>query len=124
LIKSIGLDLVEIARITADIERYGERFIQRILGPQELEIYNRRHDKELFLSGRFAAKEAVVKGLGQYLTDRPPLAEIQIINDPSGRPQLELPPEMQRRISPAQCILSITHEKKYAAAVAVFVEEK
>ena len=123
MIKSIGLDLVEIARIKADVERYGDRFVQRILGPQELEIYGRRQDKEMFLSGRFAAKEAVVKGLGHYLTDRPPLCDIQILNDSTGQPRLSLPADVQQKMPQVQCILSITHEKKYAAAVAVFTEE-
>ena len=124
MVNSIGLDLVEIARIEADLSRFGERFTGRILGTEELEMYSRRRDKTLFLAGRFAAKEAVIKALGYYLQDRPPLHEIQIINDPAGQPQLKLPEHILRNLPRHRCLLSITHEKHYAAAMALFEEDR
>ena len=123
LVNSIGLDLVEIARIEKDLKRYGDRFVGRILGAAELEIYSGRRDKTLFLAGRFAAKEAVIKALGYYLKDRPTLSEIQIVNDPTGQPQLELPEHVLGTLPAHRCLLSITHEKHYAAAMALFEEE-
>lgn len=123
MIKSIGIDIVEIERITNDIKRYGNRFVVRILGPDELSLYEKRHDKAQFISGRFAAKEAVIKALGQYLTEKPPLNKIQILNDNTGQPKLDLSDEINNKIGQAICLISITHEKKYAAAVAVFTEE-
>jgi len=124
LVNSIGLDLVEIARIERDLKRYGERFASRILGTGELEIYAGRRDKTLFLAGRFAAKEAVIKALGFYLKKRPPLGDIQIINDSTGQPQLRLPEYVIRTLPGHRCLLSITHEKHYAAAMALFEEKK
>lgn len=123
MIHSIGLDLVEIARISSGMERYGERYVRRILGVDEILIFTKRYDKALFLAGRFAAKEAVIKGLGRFLETRPPLSEIQILNGATGQPQLHLPDYIQEKLKTSQCLLSITHEKNYAAAVAVFVEE-
>lgn len=123
MIRSIGLDLVEIARISSGIERYGERYVRRILGDDEIAVYHRRYDKPLFLAGRFAAKEAVIKGLGRFLETRPPLSDIQILNGATGQPELHLPDYLQNQLGTSQCIISITHEKSYAAAVAVFVEE-
>lgn len=123
MIKSIGLDLVETERLRKDVEKYGDRFLVKILGAQERTVYDQRADKDLFLAGRFAAKEAVVKALGAYLTDRPALTEIQILNDNSGQPILSLPESVQSRLHGARCMISITHEKKNAAAVAIFVEE-
>ena len=124
MVNSIGLDLVEIARIEQDLKRYGERFASRILGAEELGVYSGRRDKTLFLAGRFAAKEAVIKALGHYLKKRPALSDIQIINDPSGQPQLKLPEHVLRTLPGHRCLLSITHEKHYAAAMALFEEEK
>lgn len=124
MIKSIGTDLVEVARIQSDLDKYGERFIQRILGVRELEIFKLRADKPIFLSGRFAAKEAVIKGLGAFMTKRPPLNQIEIINDKSGRPELLLPSKIKTKLNGACCHLSITHDKNYAMAVALFEEQK
>ncbi len=122
MIVSLGLDIVEIARIEKDIERFGERFVNRILGEKERSQYQKRNDRTLFLAGRFAAKEAVVKALGKYLTERPPLHQLEIINDASGRPELVLPDDVEAKLRGARCLLSITHERNYAAAVAIFEE--
>ena len=122
MIVSLGLDIVEIARIEKDIERFGERFVNRILGEKERLQYRKRNDRTLFLAGRFAAKEAVVKALGKYLTERPPLHQLEIINDASGRPELVLPDDVKAKLRGARCLLSITHERNYAAAVAIFEE--
>jgi len=122
MIVSLGLDIVEIARIEKDIERFGERFVNRILGEEERSQYQKRNDRTLFLAGRFAAKEAVVKALGKYLTERPPLHQLEIINDQSGRPELVLPDDVEAKLRGARCLLSITHERNYAAAVAIFEE--
>lgn len=124
MIKSIGLDIVEVSRIKADIDKYGDKFIKRILGENELEILSKRKDVTLFLAGRFAAKEAVIKGLGLYLKDRPQFTQIQIINNATGQPELLLPEELQKKINPDKCFISITHEKSVAAAVAIFSEEQ
>lgn len=124
MIQSIGLDLVETARIEKDLEKYGERFVARILGASELELYNQRRDKAIFLAGRFAAKEAVIKALGAFIAERPAYSQIQVINDSTGRPQLHLSDEVRQRLPGTRCHISITHEKSHAAAVAVFEEEK
>lgn len=123
MIKSIGLDIVEISRIQSDIEKYGNRFVHRILGADELDMYFKRKDKSQFLSGRFAAKEAVIKALGRYLTDKPTFPEIQILNDSTGQPELYLTETLSKTILD-RCFISITHEKSVAAAVAIFSEEK
>ena len=123
MIRSIGLDIVETQRIADDIERFGERFVDRILGAEEKEIYNNRKDKMQFLSGRFAAKEAVIKGLGRFVKERPLFTKLLILPDENGMPALKLPDELKSKLSHITCMLSITHEKKYAAAVAVFSED-
>jgi len=124
LIKSIGLDIVEISRITKNIEHFGDKFVLKILGDEELAFYRKRFDKASFLAGRFAAKEAVIKGLGFFLKDRPAFPLIQILNDYTGQPYLELPLSIKKQLKESKCLISITHEKNNAAAVAIFLEEK
>lgn len=124
MVKSIGLDLTEIERIDRDLRKYGERFSRKILGPSELELFLKKRNKAQFLAGRFAAKEAVIKALGYYLTDRPPLTEIQIVNDATGQPQLQLSERILNKIPGHRSLISITHDKHYAAAVAVFEEDR
>ena len=96
---SIGLDLVEVARIASNLKRHSPRFENRILGPREREIFDRRRDRAVYLAGRFAAKEAVIKALGVYLSARPRLRDLQVINDDVGMPQLLLPENIQRELS-------------------------
>ncbi len=123
MVKSVGLDLVEIARIDHDLRLYGERFARRILGEGEWEIFINKRRQAQFLAGRFAAKEAVIKALGVYLKERPGFGEIQIINDPAGQPQLQLSERVQRILPVFRSLISITHDNYYAAAVALFEEE-
>jgi holo-[acyl-carrier protein] synthase len=124
LVTSLGIDIIEVARVKKNVERYGHRFVGRILGTKELPIYDRRYDKAVFLAGRFAAKEAVIKALGTYLTEKPPLTAIQVTNDHSGEPRLHLSADVESKLGDVRCMISITHEKNYAAAIAVIEEEK
>ena len=121
--RSIGLDIVEVARITADLEKYGQRFIDRILGEREKALLAERQDREQFLAGRFAAKEAVVKALHPFLKDRPAWPVIEILRNDDGAPELVLPLEIESCLDGAKCMLSLSHEKHYAVAVAIFVSD-
>lgn len=124
MIRSIGLDIVEVSRIQKDIDRYGDKFINRILGEVEREKFDTRVDKAQFLSGRFAAKEAIIKALGAFFTERPDYSDLQIVNDKSGQPEFRIPDNLKEKLSGIYCMISISHETNYAAAVAVFAEEK
>lgn len=122
MVRSIGLDIVEVSRIERDIEMHEDRFVQRLLGDDEIRLYEVRKDKPQFLAGRFAAKEAVIKALGTFLTNRPKYNSLQIVNDDKGQPELDVPEEIIDRLEGCRCMLSISHERKYAVAVAIFVE--
>lgn len=123
MVHAIGLDIVEVERIRKDIEQYGDKFINRILNKKELESYDKRFDKDLFLAGRFAAKEAIIKALGKFLNDRPPYTDLQVLNDNTGQPYFKLPDEILQKLKNAVILLSISHEKNYAAAMVVISED-
>jgi holo-[acyl-carrier protein] synthase len=91
MISGIGTDIVQISRIENAINKNGGRFAEKILGPDEILIYDERKGRSAarglrFLATRFAAKEAFSKALG--LGMRMPMTwhAMQILNDPEGAP--------------------------------------
>lgn len=93
LIYGIGTDAIEVARIEASLQRHGARFVERILGPRERQVHAARAARSprrgvLYLATRFAAKEAVAKALGLGMHWPMHWRAAQIVNAPSGRPQV------------------------------------
>jgi holo-[acyl-carrier protein] synthase len=94
VIYGIGTDIVLIARIRTLIDRWGERFPRRVLGPDELREYLRRHSRGTpgperavrYLAKRFAAKEAFSKAIGLGLRGPMTLLSLQVLNDARGKP--------------------------------------
>ncbi|MFH0937919.1 MAG: holo-ACP synthase [Planctomycetota bacterium] len=90
MIVGIGIDLIEIERIRSIYRRHGERFINRILTPNEA-IYVLQHkDPAARLAGRWAIKEAALKALGTGLSDGIHWRDIEVLSDPRGKPVLTL----------------------------------
>ena len=87
---AVGLDVVATERISRILERFGERFVNRLLGPEERELFDKRVDRVALLAGRFAAKEAAIKAFGRFLSVRPQFVSIQILPDSGGQPHLRL----------------------------------
>ena len=119
---SIGIDIVEVARIKQLVERHGERFIRRVYGPMEQQTLQARRDRFPFLAGRFAAKEAAIKALGKYLTVRPPYQEIEIINDNAGQPRLRFSETVSAHLNHLEFQVSIAHERSHAVAIVTIRE--
>jgi holo-[acyl-carrier protein] synthase len=120
---SIGIDIADVARFRRLLDRYGPRLVDRILSREEAKIFARRHDRVPFLAGRFAAKEAVIKALGKYLSTRPSYSQIEILNDQAGRPLVHLPEALDQQLSGIQLEISISHEQSYAIGLAICTEK-
>lgn len=95
MIHGIGTDICDIRRVEATLARRGERFAEKVLGPDELPVFRARRARSeargvRYLATRFSAKEAFSKaiGLGLHLPMR--LPDCQILNEASGRPVLKL----------------------------------
>lgn len=95
MIYGIGTDICDIRRIEATLARRGERFAEKVLGPEELQVFRARRQRSetrgvRYLATRFSAKEAFSKaiGLGLHLPMRMP--DCQILNQASGKPVLAL----------------------------------
>ncbi len=130
MIYGIGTDIIQISRIEAVLARNGERFAEKILGPEELEKYRRRKAKIeargiRFLATRFAAKEAFSKAIGLGMHMPMTWRAVQTLNAPSGKPIVitdgALKTFMEQNGLTAQ--VSITDEAEYAVAF-VIIEKK
>ena len=130
MIYGIGTDIIQISRIEAALERNGERFAEKILGPEELEKYLRRKAKVeargiRFLATRFAAKEAFSKAIGLGMRMPMTWRAMQTLNAASGKPVAvtsgALKEFMEQNRLTAK--VSITDEADYAVAF-VIVEKQ
>ena len=122
MIHGIGIDLVEAVRIERLLERYGERFAQRVLTDTEQAAYKASARPIWFLANRFAAKEALSKALGTGLRYPVTLHAISVISDQIGRPEFRFHgplPDFMRSRSVSKAHLSITHENGLACAMVV-----
>jgi holo-[acyl-carrier protein] synthase len=130
MIYGIGTDIIKISRVEAALGRHGDRFAEKILGPDELEKYHRRKAKVeargiRFLATRFAAKEAFSKAIGLGMHMPMTWRAMQTLNALSGKPVVVtsgmLKQFMEENGLTAQ--VSITDEAEYAVAF-VIVEKK
>ncbi len=119
MIYSVGIDLIDTERIGRALDKWGESFAKKILGIEEYEMYMQKFNKVQFLSGRFAAKEAVIKTLGAFFERRINFKDIQVLNDLYGKPYVHLEDNLRERVLDKEIKVSITHERKMAAAVAI-----
>ena len=122
MIVGIGTDIVEIERISAVLQRHGDRFTSYILTDREAEEADRRGDRIPFVAGRWAAKEAVAKALGTGFSEGVTLRGIVVVKTPSGAPQVELDAPSKKimdSLGGKKIFLSLTHTKDYAQAFAI-----
>jgi holo-[acyl-carrier protein] synthase len=120
MVVGLGIDVCSIERMQQALDRFGERFRDRILTPDERTDLQQRVDRATALAGRFAAKEAAAKALGAprdvFWHD------LQIRRGDLGAPRLELlgPAAAHgARLGVVRSLVSITHDGGVAAAVVV-----
>ncbi len=121
-IVGIGTDIVECLRIGRMIEQHGELFLNRVYTEREVRYCQSRKRATEHFAGRWAAKEAILKCLGSGWRKGLCWTDMEIRNDPSGKPEVFLcgaakESAQQLRISTIQ--LSISHCRAYATAYAV-----
>jgi len=119
MILGTGVDLAEVGRIRAAVERYGRRFIERIYTPAEIAYVERKANKFERYAGRFAAKEAGMKAIGTGWKRGVRWQDFEVANLPSGRPTLRLHGEAAKiaeRLGVKSVQLSITHTAELGMA--------
>ncbi|MCX8117236.1 MAG: holo-ACP synthase [Desulfobacterota bacterium] len=119
MIIGTGLDIVNIERIERVLLRWGDRFLERVYTGREIDRCQRRaHSAECFAT-RFAAKEAFLKALGSGLRHGIHWREIEVENDPSGRPFLLLhgkAKEILHACRVERTHLTLSHDRPFAVA--------
>ena len=86
MIFGVGTDIVDVSRIQATYDRFGEHFVRRILMQEEIELFRRSKQPVRFLAMRFAGKEATVKAMGTGFAHGVWLRDVGILNNSWGRP--------------------------------------
>jgi holo-[acyl-carrier protein] synthase len=114
-----GIDVVEIARIAASIERYGDRFLAKIYTSAEIAYCRRKKNAAESFAARFAAKEAAAKALGTGIQHGVTWTNIEVQRAPGSRPTLHFSGralKMAEKLGVRHISLSLTHDKNIAIA--------
>ena len=122
MIVGIGVDLAEVPRIRAAIERHGRRFIDRIYTPGEIAYVESKANRFERYAARFAAKEAGMKAIGTGWRRGVRWQDFEVANLPSGKPTLLLhgvAEQVASRLSVSNIALSITHTAQQGAAIVI-----
>ncbi|HTH60478.1 MAG TPA: holo-ACP synthase [Paraburkholderia sp.] len=126
-IYGIGTDIVQVSRVAAVMERTGGRFAQRVLGPDELRVYEARHARSAvrglaYLATRFSAKEAFSKAIGLGMHWPMTWRAVQTLNEPSGRPVIVASGELAQWLDTrgiATVQVTISDERDYAVSFVI-----
>jgi len=122
LIVGLGVDLCRISRIEAVIDRWGDRFLNRIFTEAERALGRSRPRPSFFFAGRFAAKEAASKALGTGIRNGFRWREVETLALPTGEPVIHLAGwtlELMRRRGGRRAHVSMSDEGDYAVAMVV-----
>ncbi len=123
MIVGLGIDIAEVGRVKAAIERYGETFLRRVYTANEREYCERFKNKYERYAGRFAAKEAVMKALGTGWGRGVRWVDVEVVREKGGRPTIELAGEAANiagRLHVKNIAVSITHTAEQAFAQVIF----
>jgi len=119
MIFGVGTDIVRVARMQENLERYGDKFAPRILTNNELQDYHTAKQPAHFLAKRFAAKEATAKAMGTGFSHGLSLKHIGVGHDKNGKPVLEYygrALELLRELGIGAGYVSIADEQDHAVA--------
>jgi len=126
MIYGVGTDICDMRRMRRTVERRGERFALRVLGPHEIEVWRDRSDKleargVHYLASRFAAKEAFSKAIGTGMRMPMTWRDCEVVKAPSGKPEIRLHGALARWFDARhlRAHVSLSDESDYAAAFVV-----
>lgn len=114
MIYGIGIDIVHIPKFKKAVERWGDRFKNRIFTQSELTYCGKRRFSEQHLAARFAAKEAFLKALGE----RKKFSEIEVANNSTGKPCIKI------SACKFQTSLTLSHDGEYCIAHVILETEE
>lgn len=120
MIIGVGIDIVQNSRVSKALTLHKMKFLEKILTGYELKLLNKEKISIQNLAGIFAAKEAVIKSLSNYLGFSLNFQEIVVKKDTSNVPTIDiLNKKVKDRLSNVKLIISISHEKHSSIALAI-----
>jgi holo-[acyl-carrier protein] synthase len=122
MILGTGIDLIEVARIAASYEKFGERFVRRVLVADEVAYCLTHKNPAPFLAARFAAKEAISKAFGTGIGAQLGWQDMEIRRKESGEPYVVLHgkgADLFAARGAQKVHVSLTHTENYAASTAI-----
>jgi holo-[acyl-carrier protein] synthase len=125
MIFGIGVDVLEAKRVALVHEKYGERFVERLLMPAEREQLGKTARPQRFLAMRFAAKEAIVKAMGTGFAHGVWIRDVGVVQNAWGRPEVVYSPRgeaVRRGLGVGEGHVTLTDEAGLIVAVAVLMK--
>ena len=126
MIYGIGTDICDIRRLRAAVQRRGERFAEKVLGPHEIEVYRARRGRVearglSYLATRFSAKEAFSKAVGMGMRLPMSWRACEVLNAPSGKPYVKLHGALAEWFAARRLTahVSVSDETDYASSFVV-----
>jgi holo-[acyl-carrier protein] synthase len=119
MIVGTGIDITEVPRIAAAIERFGERFLDRVYTPKEIAYCRSKKNAVERFAARFAAKEAAMKAIGTGLRQGVTWRDVEVGREPGGRPTIIFSgraAEFAAKLGAKRVHLSLTHSEQTAIA--------
>lgn len=119
MIQGIGNDIIAVKRMQRLIDRHGKPILDKLFTKLEQEYCLRHVESARNFSGRFTAKEAIVKAMGTGFGKGVGFLDIEVLNDPRGKPEVHLSASLKALWNNPTILLSISHCHEYATAVAI-----
>ncbi len=120
MVLGVGIDIIEIERIKDSIEKYGDRFLDKIYTANEIKYCSKKFNKDQHLAARFAAKEAVYKAVASGWEEGINWQDIEVYNDSYGKPEIKPFGKLKTFLSnDKQLKISMSHSDNYVTCVAI-----
>jgi holo-[acyl-carrier protein] synthase len=119
MVRGIGVDIIEIDRIRNSIESLGDRFLRKIFTAREIAYCNSKPKTFQHFAARFAAKEALAKAVSSGWAGEFRWKDVEVMNEPSGKPVLELHGLMQHTLAHCVVFVSLSHSDHHVVAMVV-----
>ena len=119
MIKGIGVDIVDIARLESVTEEWNNRFLRKVFTPKEIAYCESKTHSIQHFAVRFAAKEAFAKAIATGWKGAFRWKDVEIENDASGKPTIKLHGKLEQVFFPSTIHLSLSHTHTSAVAVVV-----